>query len=214
MKNSIYYFVSGILAVVFGIFVIVNPSFVVNALALIFSTILLIRGIRTFANTMRFDSVARRVSVHGVEINLDSRSKVRKTMVINASISALVGLVCFIVSLVAFRKNSSGIMKAMVYVVASAFLVSGITGIIENRRMREWSGMNVEIGEKTVFLLVVSLVLFVFPSLVGNVLMNILGALIIAFGALYFAWGIYIMKTEKSVKKKEAEDVSWSEKKE
>ena len=212
MKNSIYYFVLGILAVAFGVFVIVNPAFVVNGAALVFSSVLLIRGIRTLINTLRFDSVASKVMVHGVEINLDARSRVRKTMFINAAISVLAGAVCFIISLVAFSKNSASVMKAMVYVVATFFLISGIAGIVENRRMKQWSGLDSEIGEKTVFHLVVALVLYVFPFLIGNVLMNILGALIVAFGALYFSWGVYLVKMEKSGAKKEAEDVSWREK--
>ena len=103
-------------------------------------------------------------------------------------------------------------MKIVVYVVASGFLVSGITGFLENRKMKNWTGLGEAIGEKTLFQLIVSLVLFVFPSLIGNVFMNILGALVVAFGALYFAWGVYLMKAKKTLErmeKKEAEDVSW-----
>lgn len=197
----------------FGIFVIVNPATVVNFSALIFSAILLVRGIRTFINTLRLDSVASKINVNGVEINVDSRSGIRKTMIVNASISALAGIACFIISIVAFRNNSAKIMKAMVYVVASAFLLSGIAGAVENKRMKQWSGMYVEIGEKTVAQLVVALILFVFPSLIGNVFMNILGALIVAFGALYFAWGVYLAKANKDAKP-QARDVSWRENKE
>ena len=44
--------------------------------------------------------------------------------------------------------------------------------------------------------------------------MNILGALVVAFGVLYFAWGIYLIKAKKTLEKmekKEAEDVSWKD---
>ena len=214
MKNSIYYFISGIIVVVFGVFVILNPSAVVNIAAFLFSVVLLLKGLRTLFNTLRFDSVASKVRINGIEINIDTKKGVRKTMYLNAFISLLVGLIALIISIVAMVKKSSSIMKIVVYVVASGFLVSGVTGILENRKMKSWTGMDEAIGEKTIFQLIVALVLFIFPSLIGNVFMNILGAIVVAFGALYFAWGVYLIKAKKTLErmeKKEAEDVSWKD---
>ena len=214
MKNSIYYFISGIIVVVFGVFIILNPSAVVNIAAFLFSVVLLLKGFRTLFNTLRFDSVASKVSINGIEINIDSKKGVRKTMYLNAFISVLVGLIALIISIVAMVKKSSSIMKIVVYVVASGFLVSGVTGILENRKMKSWTGLDEAIGEKTIFQLIVALVLFIFPSLIGNVFMNILGAIVVAFGALYFAWGVYLIKAKKTLEKmekKEVEDVSWKD---
>ena len=214
MKNSIYYFVSGIIVVIFGVFVILNPSAVVNIAAFLFSVVLLLKGMRTFVNALRFDNVASKVSINGIEINIDSKKEVRKTMFLNAFISVLIGLIALIISIVAMVRKSSSIMKIVVYVVASGFLISGVTGILENRKMKSWTGMNEVIGEKTLFHLIVSLVLFIFPSLIGNVFMNILGAVVVTFGALYFAWGVYLIKAKKTLEKmekKEAEDVSWKD---
>ena len=214
MKNSIYYFVSGIIVVIFGVFVILNPSAVVNIAAFLFSVVLLLKGMRTFVNTLRFDNVASKVSINGIEINIDSKKEVRKTMFLNAFISVLIGLIALIISIVAMVRKSSSIMKIVVYVVASGFLISGVTGILENRKMKSCTGMNEVIGEKTLFHLIVSLVLFIFPSLIGNVFMNILGAVVVTFGALYFAWGVYLIKAKKTLEKmekKEAEDVSWKD---
>ena len=214
MKNSIYYFISGIIVVVFGVFVILNPSVVVNIAAFLFSVVLLLKGLRTLFNTLRFDSVASKVRINGIEINIDTKKGVRKTMYINALISVLVGLIALIISIVAMVKKSSSIMKIVVYVVASGFLVSGVTGILENRKMKSWTGLDEAIGEKTIFQFIVVLVLFIFPSLIGNVFMNILGAIVVAFGALYFAWGVYLIKAKKTLEKmekKEAEDVSWKD---
>ena len=214
MKNSIYYFVSGIIVVIFGVFVILNPSAVVNIAAFLFSVVLLLKGMRTFVNALRFDNVASKVSINGIEINIDSKKEVRKTMYLNAFISVLIGLIALIISIVAMVRKSSSIMKIVVYVVASGFLISGVTGILENRKMKSWTGMNEVIGEKTLFHLIVSLVLFIFPSLIGNVFMNILGAVVVTFGALYFAWGVYLIKAKKTLEKmekKEAEDVSWKD---
>ena len=214
MKNSIYYFVSGIIVVIFGVFVILNPSAVVNIAAFLFSVVLLLKGMRTFVNTLRFDNVASKVSINGIKINIDSKKEVRKTMFLNAFISVLIGLIALIISIVAMVRKSSSIMKIVVYVVASGFLISGVTGILENRKMKSWTGMNEVIGEKTLFHLIVALVLFIFPSLIGNVFMNILGAVVVTFGALYFAWGVYLIKAKKTLEKmekKEAEDVSWKD---
>ena len=214
MKNSIYYFISGIIVVVFGVFIILNPSAVVNIAAFLFSVVLLLKGLRTLFNTLRFDSVASKVRINGIEINIDTKKGVRKTMYINALISVLVGLIALIISIVAMVKKSSSIMKIVVYVVASGFLVSGVTGILENRKMKSWTGLDEAIGEKTIFQLIVALVLFIFPSLIGNVFMNILGAIVVAFGALYFAWGVYLIKAKKTLEKMEkkgAEDVSWKD---
>ena len=100
MKKAIYYFISGTLLVIFGLMVIICPSAMVNVAATLFSAVLLVRGMRTLINTLRFDKVAEKVIVNGVEINLDSRRKVRTTMLINALLSAVLGLVAFIASLV------------------------------------------------------------------------------------------------------------------
>ena len=111
-------------------------------------------------------------------------------------------------------KKSSSVMKIVVYVVASGFLISAIAGMLENRRMKTWTGLGDAIGEKTIFHFIVSLVLFVFPSLIGNVFMNILGALVVAFGALYFSWGVYLIKAKKTLEKmekKDVKDVSWQD---
>ena len=174
----------------------------------------MLKGLRTLFKTLRFDSVASKVRINGIEINIDTKKGVRKTMYINALISVLVGLIALIISIVAMVKKSSSIMKIVVYVVASGFLVSGVTGILENRKMKSWTGLDEAIGEKTIFQLIVALVLFIFPSLIGNVFMNILGAIVVAFGALYFAWGVYLIKAKKTLEKmekKEAEDVSWND---
>ena len=42
--------------------------------------------------------------------------------------------------------------------------------------------------------------------------MNILGALITAFGAIFFAWGVYLVKAQRAVAGKKAEDAVWKEK--
>ena len=154
MKNSIYYFVSGIIVVIFGVFVILNPNAVVNIAAFLFSVVLLLKGMRTFVNALRFDNVASKVSINGIEINIDSKKEVRKTMFLNAFISVLIGLIALIISIVAMVRKSSSIMKIVVYVVASGFLISGVTGILENRKMKSWTGMNEVIGEKTLFHLI------------------------------------------------------------
>ena len=138
MKNSIYYFVSGLIAVLFGVFIILNPNAVVNIAAFLFSVVLLIKGLRTLFNSIRFDSVSSKVSVNGVEINVDSKKRVRKTMYINALISVTVGLVALIISIIAMVNKTSSIMKIVVYIVASGFLFSGITGILENRRIKKF----------------------------------------------------------------------------
>ena len=60
MKKAIYYFISGTLLVIFGLMVIICPSAMVNVAATLFSAVLLVRGMRTLINTLRFDKVAER----------------------------------------------------------------------------------------------------------------------------------------------------------
>ena len=54
MKTAILFFVSGLLALLFGVFVITQPATVVNIAALCFSIVLTIKGIKTLFDTLTF----------------------------------------------------------------------------------------------------------------------------------------------------------------
>lgn len=209
-KSSISNFILGAIAVVFGLFVILNSATVVNLIALAFSFVLFARGMRTLINTLRFDSVAGKIIKEGEEIDPEARKKVRSSMLVNAAIAALPGLVALIVSIVALAKGSGTILRAMVYVVAGGFLISGIAGIIENKGLKEWEGMGDILGEKAFVQLIIAVVLFIFPSLIGNVFMNVLGALIIGLGVLLITRGVFEVKEEQKAKEK-VEDVEWKD---
>ncbi len=200
MKTAILFFVSGLLALLFGVFVITQPATVVNIAALCFSIVLTIKGIKTLFDTLTFKKNAINVVVNGEHIDLGIQKKIRLTLFWDGLISLVLGLVALIIAIYSFANKSAGIMKGVVYVIAAGFLFTGIANIIEGYRLKPYPILADSYKSGSLVYIIAAVLLFAFPFFIGNTVMNIFGILLIVAGVLLFCWGIRLLVIRKRLK--------------
>ena len=192
MKSALMFWLSGIIALLFGVFVIVQPATVLNIAAVAFSVILALRGLKKLVDALRFSRRAVKVSVNGSSIDSGVQKKIKFTILIDGIISAFLGVLAFVLALSFLQSRSDGIMKAVIYVIAAGFMYTGIVNIVENYRLRPYSDLSTVFRGNGLVYIIASVLLFIFPAFVGEALMNIFGILLIIAGVCVFVWGIRV----------------------
>ena len=199
MKAALLFFISGLLALLFGIFVILEPTMVVNIVALAFSIILAIKGCKTLFDCLTLKKNALKVVVNGSPIDLGIQKRIRMTFFCDGLISFLVGLGAFIIAVSSFQNNSDGIMKAVVYIVAIGFFFTGIANYVESRRLKPYPILSDSYRSSFWVYIIASILLFAFPFFIGNAVMNIFGILLIVAGVSLFVWGWRVASLSRKI---------------
>lgn len=199
MKAALLFFISGLLALLFGIFVILEPTMVVNIVALAFSIILAIKGCKTLFDCLTLKKNALKVVVNGSPIDLGIQKRIRMTFFCDGLISFLVGLGAFIIAVSSFKNNSDGIMKAVVYIVAIGFFFTGIANYVESRRLKPYPILSDSYRSSFWVYIIASILLFAFPFFIGNAVMNIFGILLIVAGVSLFVWGWRVASLSRNI---------------
>lgn len=197
MKKNLLYILFGLIVTGFGIFVIARPNNTANLIALCFAIILLVKGIRGTIDTLRFGKISRSVVVNGVALESETRKKVRLTMLINALISLLIGVITFIIAIVAIKNHSDKIIKAVVYVVGAGFLLTGVSGVVENLMFKPYQELVTSFGYSPILYIVLAILLFVFPSFVGKTFFIVVGIVLITGGVASIVYAITAWRLEK-----------------
>lgn len=203
MKSAILFWLSGIIALLFGVFVIVAPTTVLNIAAVAFSIILAFRGCRKLIDALRFSRKAVKVVVNGSPIDTEEQKKIKFTMLLDGIISAFLGALALIFALAFLKNNSDGIMKGVIYVIAAGFLYTGIVNLIENHRLKPYSDLSTLFNGNGIVYIVAAVLLFIFPAFVGQTLMNVFGIILIIAGVCVFIWGVRVFILVRETKKAE-----------
>lgn len=212
MKSALIFWLSGVIALLFGVFVIVQPATVLNIAAVAFSIILALRGLRKLLDALRFSHKAVKVCVNGSEIDSENQKKIKFTILIDGIISASLGILALAFALSFLRSGSDGIMKGVIYVIAAGFLYTGIVNIVENYRLKPYADLGDVFNGNGLVYIIASVLLFIFPAFVGQTLMNIFGIVLIVAGVSIFVWGIRVCILHVQTKKKDkAETVDYEE---
>ncbi len=212
MKSAILFWLSGVIALLFGVFVIVQPTTVLNIAAVAFSIILALRGCRKLIDALRFSRKAVKVSVNGSSIESETQKKIKFTILIDGIISAALGILALAFALSFLQSKSDGIMKGVIYVIAAGFLYTGIVNMIENYRLKPYSDLSDVFNGNGLIYIIASVLLFIFPAFVGQTIMNIFGILLIVAGVCIFVWGIRVCILVVEAKKKDkSQTVSYEE---
>lgn len=201
MKSAILFWLSGIIAVLFGVFAIVQPATVLNIAAVAFSVILVIRGFRKIVDAPLFGRKAVRVVVNGSPIATETQKKIKLTILLDGIISTLLGLLAFVFALTSLRDKSDGIMKIVIYIIAAGYLYTGIVNLIENHRLKPYTDLSILFKGNGIIYIVAALILAIFPVFVGETFMNIFGIILIIAGVCVFIWGIRVFVLIREAKK-------------
>lgn len=201
MKSALLFWISGIVALVFGILAIIEPATVLNVAAVVFSAILIVRGVKRIVDAIRFRKNAVSVVVDGAQIDLGIQKKIRLTLLWDGVGSLIIGIAALVVAVTSFSNGGEGIVKGAVYAVAAGFLYTGIANLIESHRLKPYAVLSEIYRSNSFVYILASIILFAFPFFIGHTVMNIFGILMIITGVSLFVWGIRVFSLGRNLKK-------------
>lgn len=201
MKKYLTNVLFALITIACGIFVLVRPELTMNLLTLAFAIILVVRGLKGICDVVRFKKVSSLSYESEKPLITETKKKVRVTMLVNAIVSLVVGIVVFVLSIVAIAKNDDRMIKIMVYIVASGFLLSGIVGVVQGFMFKGHKALIDNFSYHSFLYILASVVMFVAPNLVGSTALIILGCILVALGLMDIVYVIATIVTEKRVKK-------------
>lgn len=201
MKKYLTNVLFALITVFCGIFVLAKPNLSINLVALAFAIILVVRGLKGICDVVRFKKVSA-VSLESEKpLVMETKKRVRVTMLVNAIISLVIGIVVFSFSIVAMVKDSRTMRDVMVYIAGGGFLLSGIIGIVQSSIFHTHKALRENFSYHSFLYILAGVVCFVAPNLVGSTALIILGCILVALGLMDVVYVVATVLTEKRVKK-------------
>lgn len=207
MKSALIFWLSGLLALFFGVFTILEPTVVLNVACIVFSLLLAFRGLKRIFDAVRFKKNALKVVVDGAPIDLGIQKGLRTTLLVDGIGSLLIAVCAFVLTLTSIKNGGTGTMKVVAYAVAAGFLYTGIANLIESHRLKPYPLLSETFRSNSLVFIIAAVLLFAFPFFIGQTVMNIFGIILIVAGVSLFVWGIRIF----SLSRKIAKTVSYKE---
>ena len=181
MRAQWQWIISGILLSVMGIFILTSPSTVIKVAVMGF-------GLYTVLDC-----------IYSLVISLSLR-KFALVFKIN-TVRILIGLAIGILVLY-FGITASGVQISSWagYAVATYLLLSSVTQFVEAHLM-EKSGYTHNFGARSsaVISLLLSIIMYIFPSLLGTAVVTVIGVCMIFFSIVMIVWGIKMLAFEKNI---------------
>lgn len=201
MKSAMLFWAAGIVALLFGVFAIVEPAAVLNIASIVFSVILILRGFKRVWDAIRFKKNAVKVVVDGAQIDLGIQKRIRLTLLWDGIGALAIGIAALVVAITSISNGGEGIVKGAVYAVAAGFLYTGIANLIESHRLRPYAVLSEVYRSNSFVYILASVVLFAFPFFIGHTVMNIFGIIMIIAGVSLFVWGIRVFSLSRNLRK-------------
>lgn len=181
MRAQWQWIISGILLSVMGIFILTSPSTVIKVAVMGF-------GLYTVLDC-----------IYSLVISLSLR-KFALVFKIN-TVRILIGLAIGILVL-CFGITASGVQISSWagYAVATYLLLSSVTQFVEAHLM-EKSGYTQNFGARSsaVISLLLSIIMYIFPSLLGTAVVTVIGVCMIFLSIVMIVWGIKMLAFEKKI---------------
>ncbi len=201
MKSAILFWCAGLIALLFGIFTIMEPATVLNIACIVFSLILALRGLKRIVDAIRFKKNALTVVVDGAQIDLGIQKRIRTTLLWDGIGSLVIGIAAFVLTLLSLKDGGEATMKGVVYAVAAGFMYTGVANLIESHRLKPYPVLSDAFRSNSLIFILTSILLFAFPFFIGQTVMNIFGIILIIAGVSLFVWGIRIFSLSRRISK-------------
>lgn len=166
MKKYLPLLISGLLMIFIGLYMILRPSGFLSVVISAFGIYLIIDGVRTLLGAYRLKDI------FGKGIRSVSMGK--------ALLNMIAGIVVIIIAVAA----PSLIPTMLVYLVAAAFVITGIVDVIELVVLSRAGIPAASLGLETVLSFVFAIILFLFPNFLTGVIMTLFAAILFASGAM------------------------------
>ncbi|MFA7118816.1 MAG: DUF308 domain-containing protein [Sphaerochaetaceae bacterium] len=171
-KHSIVSLLLGIALVILGIFVLMQDE---KLLSIALGIALIISGVSTLQVVSSFIFASKRWKI---------------ATLCKGVISIVVGLLGILYS----QKS----WDVMMYIMGIQMVISAVIALCDAAILKKSSNLPVgSIVSDGIFSLIVAVVLFAFPSFVGNVLVKIIGIVLLAAGLGLGVWAMRIRKIDK-----------------
>ena len=193
MKAQWQWIISGVVILLSGIFVLVNPTLVVKIAVLSFGVYNLIEGIWALVLSW---AVRKETGIFRANI-------------VKAVLSTLVSI---IVVWAAATSSGEAVASWAVYLIAIWLLVSAIGELAEIFFLRRMGYESFGVTTSAIVSLVLAAMMFLFPVLVNNALVTVVGIGMVLIAVFLILWGIKMLSFEKRVyEEREMDSTDWEE---
>ena len=194
MKKFILNILLALFPLVGGVLLIAFPAKAVMLAFLILSVFMIISGVKNL-----YYSVAM----------TDLPGGLRTVGIVKNTVSIVLG------ALIIWRSvtKPESLMSFVVYIIASYLLFTAVVDALDTRYMRKL-GLSNGIGADVLVNIVFSLIMFLFPKLIGSTFLTIVGIMLLLLGALLLAGALASRKASRARPQSKSEpiDVDWEEK--
>ena len=194
MKAQWQWIISGVVILIAGIFVLVNPTLVVKIAVLSFGVYTLIEGIYSLILSW---AVRKATGIF--------RANIVRTL-----ISTGIGI---LVIWAAASASGAQVASWAVYLIAIWLLLSGLSELIELFVLRRMGYESFGVVTGAVISIILSVVMFLFPVLVNNAVVTVIGVGMVLVSVFLILWGIKMLSFEKKVfeKSHQESETDWEE---
>ena len=165
MVRLVLHAISSALIMALGIFIIVRPDNFLAVVTAAFALYLAVDGVRTLLATFRFRQLSRRIVLPAY---------------IKGGVNVALGIALVVIAV----RERADFSKWLVYLIAADFLLTAVVDAIEFWLFRKAKEDTGAIGMNAVLSLVLSILLFIFPSISASVFFSVFGALVFSCGAV------------------------------
>lgn len=183
MRRIIPLLISGALMVFIGLYMILRPSGFLTVVISAFGVYEVIDGVKTLIAVYKlreaFGSFVRSISFG------------------KSLVSMIAGLAVIIIAIIA----PNLIPTVIVYIIASAFLFSGLVSIVDLLALSKNDIPTGTLGLEAVLSFVFALILFLFPNFLTGIVMTVFAAILFASGIVMIYGSIVAMLHARKIRK-------------
>ena len=166
MRKVLPLAISGILMVFVGGYMILRPDDFLSVVISILGLYIVFDGIRSIVSLVRYRTFFS--------------SAVRTMAIIKAVLNTVIGVMIIVLAFA----NPSIILDIVVYIAATAFLLTAVINFIDCLVLSQADVGYGTLGLESVISFIASIMLFAFPGFIGSVIMTLFAAIILAAGAV------------------------------
>lgn len=193
MKAQLQWILGGVLLLVTGIFVLVNPTTVMKIAVIIFGLYLMIESIFALALTWKIRKLGSYFTINSV-----------RTLA-----SLAIGI---LVLYFALTSPGAAVASWMVYLVAAWLLVSSLLELLEIWMLKRSGYESFGVTTSALVSLVISLIMFLFPVMINNAVFMAVGIVMIVIAVFLIIWAVRMILFERRLKEEARKsETDWEE---
>ena len=184
MRKALYFSISGLLIIGFGIFMWAKPNTFMNILAFAFAIYILFEGIK------------------GLILYFRIKGRASKALRMSMLVKALMNVAISVITLIVASINREAILNIVVYLFAANFILSSLVDLAEYMMVKraKLEGIFSSLTLQAALGLLFGILFIIFPQFIGKASLVIIAVIIIAIGIITTSYGIHAYLLDKALK--------------